>query len=50
MAPDANGVLVGAISVTGPANRMTERKIQAIVPELTASAKEISRRLGNRCL
>lgn len=45
---DVEGRTVAAISVSGPAVRMTDDKIEATVPTLRAAAAAISRRLGHR--
>ena len=39
------GDIVAAISISGPANRMTARKIRAVQPDLTQAAQELSARL-----
>jgi DNA-binding IclR family transcriptional regulator len=44
---DAEGRVVGALSVSGPAFRLDEsRLIQEIVPRLTSEAERLSRELG----
>ncbi|HZV81800.1 MAG TPA: IclR family transcriptional regulator [Geobacteraceae bacterium] len=44
---DSSMQVVGAISVTGPANRMGDERLQAeIIPVVLRSAEELSRRMG----
>jgi len=43
---DGGGKMVSAISVSGPATRLTEDRIEAIVPALRTAAAGISGRLG----
>ncbi len=43
---DFTGRVVASVSVTGPATRMTDAKIEGVRPALAESATEISRRLG----
>ena len=41
--------VIGAVSVSGPANRMTDERIeQTIAPAVVRSGKELSARLGYR--
>ncbi len=45
---NGEGRTIAAISVSGPAVRMTDEKISEVVPALRAAAASISRRLGYR--
>jgi len=46
---DASRQVVGAISVTGPVNRMGDERLDSeIIPMIKRSAEELSRRLGGR--
>lgn len=43
---NADGQMISAISVSGPASRLTDERIGAIVPVIRAAAAGVSRRLG----
>ena len=43
---DHSGLVVAAISVAAPVQRMTKKNVQTTVPSVQASAEAISRRLG----
>jgi len=43
---NADGDMISAISVSGPTTRLTEDRVQSIVPVIRAAAAGISRRLG----
>lgn len=45
---DHDGDVTAAISVTGPAMRMPRERLEAIAPIASATAREISARLGHR--
>ena len=43
---DHSGLVVSAISVAAPVQRMTKKNVQSTIPSVTAAADAISRRLG----
>lgn len=46
---DYTGRVVGAVSVSGPVSRLTDRRLaQELIPQVQTAAGEISRRLGYR--
>ncbi len=44
---DRDGVVIAAISASGPSYRFTEERMRALAPLLVAGAQEISRRMGH---
>ncbi|WP_460000399.1 IclR family transcriptional regulator [Paradesulfitobacterium aromaticivorans] len=47
---NSENTLIGAISVTGPANRMTDERLREIAKELLAGVDEIKHKLVNKTL
>jgi IclR family transcriptional regulator, KDG regulon repressor len=43
---NANGAVVGAINITGPANRLTTTRVEEFVPMLTRVSASVMRQLG----
>jgi DNA-binding IclR family transcriptional regulator len=43
---DRFGMVVAAVSVSGPSYRLTPERMDEVVPTLVAGAAEISRRMG----
>jgi DNA-binding IclR family transcriptional regulator len=43
---NAHGDVVASMSVSGPTFRLTERRVDSVVPQLVAAAAEVSHRLG----
>ena len=43
---DPRGDVIAAISVSGPAYRLTRRRAEEIIPELAAASAELSAQIG----
>ncbi|MGB0100429.1 MAG: IclR family transcriptional regulator [Nocardioides sp.] len=43
---NAHGDVIASMSVSGPSFRLTEARVEAVLPQLVAAADEVSRRLG----